>query len=90
MSVTQDLRHELEVRNRHWVTELSAKHPGWRIWLGSKGSPMATRRVLVCPPGGQLTLVCNDWDQLESELAAESRLDARQDGPTWDIFEVAS
>jgi hypothetical protein len=70
------------------IEDLESRCPGWRIWIAASGSPVATRTGNVKPVNRarwQYTLFCESWEQLERELAEQKELDAKADGPWWDI-----
>jgi hypothetical protein len=60
------------------AAEVARQWPGWRVWTTAQGSPVATRK------GGQQpiddgvwarTLICDDWTELERQLAEQAAND---------------
>jgi hypothetical protein len=62
------------------VTEVDQQWPGWHVWLTrERRSIVATRTNRQQPVDDGVwarTLIVDDWDQLERELAVQAECDA--------------
>jgi hypothetical protein len=59
---------------------VAQRFPLWIVWLTAQGSPVATRSGRQRPPepydgNWAQTVMADDWDELEAELAAQARYD---------------
>jgi hypothetical protein len=59
---------------------VARRFPGWIVWLTAQGSPVATRSGRQRPPepydgNWAQTVMADDWDELEAELAAQAKYD---------------
>jgi hypothetical protein len=66
--------------------DLARRFTGWSIWTTAQGSPVATRSGRQQPPepydgNWAQTLIADDWDELETELAAQAQYDAERLSP---------
>jgi len=60
--------------------EVSRRFTGWTVWVTAQGSPVATRSGRQRPPepydgNWAQTLMADDWDEFEAELAAQAKYD---------------
>lgn len=58
--------------------EVARQWPGWRVWTTAQGSPVATReggRQPVDDGVWARTLICDDWTELERQLAEQAAND---------------
>jgi hypothetical protein len=60
--------------------EMAQRFNGWTVWVTAQGSPVATRSGRQRPPepydgNWAQTVVVDDWDELETELAAQAKYD---------------
>jgi hypothetical protein len=60
--------------------EVSRRFAGWTVWVTAQGSPVATRSGRQRPPepydgNWAQTLIADDWDELETELAVQAKYD---------------
>lgn len=65
---------------RRKAAEVTRRFTGWTVWMTAQGSPMATRSGRQCPPepydgNWAQTVMADDWDELETELAAQAKYD---------------
>jgi hypothetical protein len=62
------------------AAEVAAAFPGWHVWVTREGkSVVATRTGRDQPADDGVwarTLIADDWDQLERELAEQAENDA--------------
>ena len=70
-----------EARQR--AAEVARRFAGWTVWVTAQGSPVATRSGGQLPPepydgNWAQTVMADDWDELESELAAQAKHDAER------------
>jgi hypothetical protein len=68
---------------RRKAVELARRFPGWTVWVTAQGSPVATRsggQWLPEPYDGKWakTVMADDWDELETELAEQAKFDAER------------
>jgi hypothetical protein len=62
------------------ATEAARRFTGWTVWVTAQGSPVATRSGRQRPPepydgNWAQTVMADDWDELETELAAQAKYD---------------
>ncbi len=62
------------------AAEVAQRFPGWTVWLTAQGSPVATRSGRQRPPepydgNWAQTVMADNWDELETELAAQAKYD---------------
>ena len=65
------------------AAELAKRFTGWTVWVTTQGSPVATRSGGQHPPepydgNWAQTVMADDWDELETELAAQAKFDAER------------
>jgi hypothetical protein len=65
------------------IAEVAQRFTGWTVWVTDQGSPVATRSRGQRPPepyDGKWaqTLIADDWNELETELAAQAKHDAER------------
>jgi hypothetical protein len=65
---------------RRKAAEVARRFTGWTVWATAQGGPVATRSGGLRPPepydgNWAQTVMADDWDQLEIELAAQARYD---------------
>ena len=70
-----------EARQR--AAEVARRFAGWAVWVTAQGSPVATRSGGQLPPepydgNWAQTVMADDWDGLETELAAQARFDTER------------
>lgn len=70
-----------EARQR--AAEVARRFAGWTVWMTAQGSPVATRSGGQLPPepydgNWAQTVMADDWDELESELAAQAKFDTER------------
>jgi hypothetical protein len=68
---------------RRKAAELAQRFIGWTVWVTAQGSPVATRSGRPRPPepydgAWAQTVMADDWDELESELATQAKYDAER------------
>jgi hypothetical protein len=68
---------------RRKSAEMAQRFTGWTVWVTAQGSPVATRSGRQRPPepydgNWAQTVVADDWDELETELAAQAKYDAER------------
>ena len=68
---------------RRKSAELAQRFTGWTVWVTAQGSPVATRSGRQRPPepydgNWAQTVMADDWDELETELAAQAKYDAER------------
>jgi hypothetical protein len=68
---------------RRKSAEMAQRFTGWTVWVTAQGSPVATRSGRQRPPepydgNWAQTVVADDWDGLETELAAQAKYDAER------------
>ena len=68
---------------RRKAAELAQRFTGWTVWVTAQGSPVATRSGRLRPPEPYdgiwaQTVMADDWDELETELAAQAKYDAER------------
>ena len=62
------------------AAEVAQQFTGWTVWVTAQGSPVATRSGRQRPPepydgNWAQTVMADDWDDLEIELAAQAKHD---------------
>jgi hypothetical protein len=62
------------------AADLARRSTGWTVWVTAQGSPVATRSGRQRPPepydgNWAQTIMADDWDELETELAAQAKYD---------------
>jgi hypothetical protein len=62
------------------AAEVAQRFTGWTVWVTAQGSPVATRSGRQRPPepydgNWAQTVMADDWDDLETELAAQATHD---------------
>jgi hypothetical protein len=65
------------------AAEVAQRFTGWTVWLTAQGHPVATCSGGQRPPepydgNWAQTVMADDWDELEAELAAQARYDAER------------
>ena len=65
---------------RRKSAEVAQRFTGWTVWVTAQGSPVATRSGRQRPPepydgNWAQTVMADDWDELETELAAQEKYD---------------
>jgi hypothetical protein len=65
------------------AAEAAQRFTGWTVWVTAKSSPVATRSGRQRPPepydGNWVqTVMADDWDELETQLAAQAKYDAER------------
>jgi hypothetical protein len=65
------------------AAEVAQRFAGWTVWVTDQGSPVATRSRGQRPPepydgNWAQTLIADDWNELETELAAQAKHDAER------------
>jgi hypothetical protein len=65
---------------RRKAAEVAQRFTGWTVWVTAQGSPVATRSGRERPPerydgNWAQTVMADDWDDLETELAAQAKYD---------------
>jgi hypothetical protein len=68
---------------RRKSAEVAQRFTGWTVWVTAQGSPVATRSGRQRPPEPNdgtwaQTVVADDWNDLETELAAQAKGDAER------------
>jgi hypothetical protein len=67
------------------AAEVAERYPGWTVWTARNGNArVATRGSHVNDPDDGVwaaTLICDDWAQLEAELAVQAQADAARSYP---------
>lgn len=68
---------------RQKSAEVAERFTGWIVWVTAQGSPVATRTGGQRPPepydgDWAQTLMADDWNELETELAAQARHDTER------------
>src|ERR1700684_1500573 len=68
---------------RQKASEVAQRFTGWTVWVTAQGSPVATRsggQRAPEPDDGNWaqTLMTDDWPELETELAAQAKYDAKR------------
>jgi hypothetical protein len=68
---------------REKAAEVAGRFTGWTVWVTAQGSPVATRSGRQRPPepyddNWAQTVMADDWDGLETELAAQAKFDAER------------
>jgi hypothetical protein len=68
---------------RRKAAEVARQFTGWTVWVTAQGSPVATRSGRQRPPepfdgNWAQTVMADDWDELEAELAVQARYDAER------------
>jgi hypothetical protein len=66
------------------AAEVARQWPGWSVWTTREGRPVATRtgrQAFIDDGVWALTLICDDWTELERELAGQAANDARGELP---------
>jgi hypothetical protein len=75
-------RHTAETRK---AAEVAGRYPGWTVWTARNGKTrVATRAIHAKDPDDGVwaaTLICDDWAQLEAELAEQAQADAARTYP---------
>lgn len=59
---------------------MARRFSGWTVWVTAQGSPVATRSGGQRPPepcdgDWAQTVMADDWDELETELAEQAKYD---------------
>jgi hypothetical protein len=62
------------------AADVARRFAGWAVWVTAQGSPVATRSGGQRPPEPDdgtwtQTVIADDWDELETELAVQARHD---------------
>jgi hypothetical protein len=74
--------YDLHQQERLKAAEVAGRYPGWTVWTARDGrSRLATRTGNQKDPNDGLwaaTLICDDWTQLEHELAEQAQYDAER------------
>ncbi|MGH3244807.1 MAG: hypothetical protein ACRDOI_01125 [Trebonia sp.] len=70
-----------EARRR--AAEVARRFTGWTVWITAQGKPVATRSGRQRPPDPYdgdwaQTVMADDWDELETGLAAQAEYDAER------------
>jgi hypothetical protein len=65
------------------AAEVTRRFTGWTVWVTAHGKPVATRSGRQRPPDPYdgdwaQTVMADDWDELETELAAQAKYDAER------------
>ena len=66
------------------AAEVAQRFTGWSVWVTAQGSPVATRSGGQRPPepydgDWAQTVIADDWDELETELAAQAKHDQERE-----------
>lgn len=69
-----------EITSSEIAAEVTARNPGWHVWVTREGrSVVATRTGPQQPVDDDRwarTVIADDWDTLERDLAEQSKYDA--------------
>ena len=65
------------------AAKVAKQFTGWTVWVTAQGSPVATHSGRQRPPepcdgNWAQTVMADDWDELETELAAQAKFDAER------------
>ncbi|MGH3253142.1 MAG: hypothetical protein ACRDOI_43965 [Trebonia sp.] len=74
--------HDRHQQERQRAAAIAERYPGWTLWATRDGNArVATRSPRTTDPGDgtwAATLICDNWTQLEKELAAQAQHDAER------------
>jgi hypothetical protein len=80
--VAAEAGYDWHQQERLKAAEIAGRHTGWTVWTARDGkSRLATRTGNQKDPNDGLwaaTLICDDWAQLEKELAEQAQYDAER------------
>jgi hypothetical protein len=77
--------HGWHEQERQKAAEVAERYPGWTVWTARNGKTrVATRASHAKDPDDGVwaaTLICDDWTELETELAEQAQADAARTHP---------